>query len=657
MLVDSAVEVDVDTETADTSYSMDALAAQAAQTVIADSGPNPISIDNGSVTLPSPRGTSSSRPELENNGAVYSGDPNIDFSSAPSDPIELAWWVAQQITHFQPDGYAASDLALDDGQQTTASPPQGLGTRPSNGGLPSRETAEREKLREENRERKKRWRESNTERSTQIHIGSLLHSFVETTKTISFSDKDNDLRCRINKRAKTKFGPGPSVEKTAYVETEFNKRRNKRERKQRARALETGEYPSFAVAPELTDHLFSAHNPSASGAVQVAGNLLMKTLFGANGSPNLTIKAEASNALKLALENGSLDPRPFIEALRIMARNADLMRGINARLNYDREEDEGEGISGDDNGRQSMQSAGLCAESASSEGSMLNHQSTERIKAINAVTALLNEMADTKAYASPYGNPPPPVTKMNGYGVHKSNGVSQSTSSNETTNGHGLDQSQIDALLALANGGSLTDDEDDKTIADPDEFSAQQLDLSDMTEADGDINATLQRIISQLMAERGVDTSKDRRGNHFNMSRSDPYGNQSIRDQAALLQSLFAQAGVSINTVIPREQGQATSQLYAHLSSRARSTTPAKGINPVQARSYGSPAQMHQKILASPNVLAQANNSNQHPLQAITSRANVIGLPTRARNPEELRKIKSYGYPPLPGQKVGMRRQ
>ena len=382
----------------------------------------------------------------------------------------------------------------------------------------------------------------------------------------------------------------------------------------------------------------------------------MNTLFGSSGSRPRVAKSEASNPLKIALENGSLESGPFVEALQIMAKNADLMRGINARLNSERYDEEGDGISGEENGHQPKQSASTRADSATSDESMLNHQSAEIIKALNAATALLNDMADTKTYASPYGNPPPKKSIEDSQ-LPNSDGSAE-TSSKQATNGHGLDQSQIDALLALANGGSLTDDDDDKTIADPDEFDTQQLDSGGTAQSDSDIIATLQRYISHLMAERnGTENAGESKHNQFKTTRSDPYGSQSVRDQAAVLQSLFAQAGVSINTIMPREQGQATSQLYAHLSSRARSSTPAKSINSTQARSYGSTAQMHQRMLANPDVIAQAHQPHQRPLQSINSNGSMMGLSMRTRTAEEVKKIKSYGYPPLPGQKIGVRRK
>lgn len=63
----------------------------------------------------------------------------------------------------------------------------------------------KEKVRLENRERKKKWREDNSERN-----------------------KDNDLRSRVLKRANMMFGSESSIEKSNWMEEEFQKRKEKR---------------------------------------------------------------------------------------------------------------------------------------------------------------------------------------------------------------------------------------------------------------------------------------------------------------------------------------------------------------------------------------------------------------------------------------------
>ena len=466
------------------------------------------------------------------------------------------------------------------------------------------------------------------------------------------------MRCRLNKRAKTKFGAANNAEKTAWIEEEYNKRRNKREIKLRAHVIESGEFPSFALAPELGDRIFSSQNPDLPNDVQIAGNLLMNALFGVGNDGSERATADAARAFKATVDSGSPNPLPFVEALKIMARNAELMKGISVKLEYEGDELEHGITSGDDNGSPPLQSNEAHAGSASLPDSTLNQQSNEIIKALNAATALLYQMADTKTYASPYGNPPPKVaTVMNGHNK-QINGTGPSSASTQTGNGHGLDQSQIDALLALANGGSLTDDEDDKTIADPDEMNCQQLDPSGLPQTDTDITATLQRIINQLTAEKkGVQSLS----NGIGLPVPRPvtsYGSQSVQDQAATLQSLFTQVGVSINTVMPAAQSHATSALYNHLSNQAKSSIPSGGINPAHASAYGNTAQMQQRMLAKPGIFGDTDQSQHQPSPGPnTPSGTQNGLPTRTRNPEELLKIKTYGYPPLPGSRPGARKK
>ncbi|KAI8335790.1 hypothetical protein BC941DRAFT_429365 [Chlamydoabsidia padenii] len=80
-----------------------------------------------------------------------------------------------------------------------------------------------QKIRADNRERKKRWRELNEERN-----------------------KDNDLRCRVNKRANKLFGKEESEIKQQWVKEEFMKRQFKRKDKERRKTEgpnDTGHLP------------------------------------------------------------------------------------------------------------------------------------------------------------------------------------------------------------------------------------------------------------------------------------------------------------------------------------------------------------------------------------------------------------------------------
>ncbi|MCJ1243907.1 hypothetical protein MMC30_001104 [Trapelia coarctata] len=635
MEVVETMEVDAVGKATPAGVNMGTALTQAARAVRADT--------SSASTRETPVISSHDSPRLGNPDKQDSSTPtpfNVDLSTAPSDPRELAWWVAQQVTHFYQDGSESPAADLDDQSRRILSHPPGVHARHSDAELEPEQIAKKKKLREEARERKKQWRESNAQKN-----------------------KDNDLRCRINRLAKSKFGVAPSTEKSAYIEAEFNKRRNKRERKQRARAIAAGEAPSSAIAPELRDRIFSSASLNIPKEVETIGILLLNALFGGGNNSDEGQTAEAAKALGAAIKEMSPSPQVFIEAFKLMAKNSELMHGINAKMHYDGQDDEP--MSGDDNGIQPLQTTRTRSASASSQGSALNHQSQEKIWALNAATALLNQISDTKVYASPYSNPPPPPpaaaastdtykspysnpppapavpsTSRNGHEPNKTNGTGPPSDSKQAGDGHGLDQSQIDALLALANGGSLTDDEDDKTIADPDEIGGRQLETPGSPQTDNDIAATVQQIINQLT--------------------TDPKEGQSTagkQEQAATLQSLWTQAGVVINTIIPAAQSHATSQLYAHLSSQAKSNAPG-GTIPAHAGVYGNPTQIQHRSIADPGI--SGPSFAQHypipPSVGSNPRVQVFGLPVRHRNPEELKKIKTYGFPPLPGSRPGAKR-
>ncbi|KAI9503864.1 hypothetical protein GGI25_005660 [Coemansia spiralis] len=96
-----------------------------------------------------------------------------------------------------------------------------------------------DKMRLENRQRKKRWRELNDERN-----------------------KDNDLRCRVNKRANQLYGATHSADKEKWIGEEFARRQQRRREKEEKRKVSLPE--GFGSYMEL-EHQVRA----ASGAWKV----------------------------------------------------------------------------------------------------------------------------------------------------------------------------------------------------------------------------------------------------------------------------------------------------------------------------------------------------------------------------------------------------
>lgn len=453
------------------------------------------------------------------------------------------------------------------------------------------------------------------------------------------------------------------------MDSEFNKRREKRENRERIE----GDFPSFTFDPNLGTKLFS-QSTDLSSAINAAGTLLINVLQGVRSTNN----REAAAALKAALQDADANSTPFLEAFRILGASPEVVNAINTTMRdfdvFAYADTESVSVNSAQasvcdggNAPSSLESdavmptSGLRGGIADSYNADFAHQPKANvIKAIEAATSILHDIAggSSDTYVTPYANPPPSIDQnssmSNGASLQS---VNNAVDSRKSAVEPGLDKSDIDDFLKLAAGGSVSDEEEDAAMSDaPDDMSVSG-DHTAMPQPDGDVGATLQRIINELMAERngsqnGVQVD-GRLGLPLGTSSTNLYGSSIAKDQAAQLKSLFAQAGVSINTIMPAEQSRATSQLYAHLSSRANTfPTSGGGINPSHASAYGNTTQMTQRILTRPGASLQALQTAPS-----ASRGNVVGPPVRARNAEELRKIQEYGFPPLPGSRPGQKRK
>lgn len=497
-------------------------------------------------------------------------------------------------------------------------------------------------------------------------------------------DKDNDLRCRVNARAKTLWGDHPSAEKASWMEVEFRKRRSKREKKRQS----DGTFPGFNLDTNLAITLFPDQSTVLSRNIHAAGTLLLNTLQGVrNGtiSPN----RESAAALKFGLEDSSENLKPFVEALRVLGGSSQVINAIEiAMQEYDEDAEPtkpaepaksteptehaqknaetdkvsaytgGGSPSGASESPSLVQASGIRGGIARSYVLDTNFQSDDVVKALNTATDILTDIAagTSDTYVTPYANPPI-ILAQNGLAMANGN------SKHETRNGSkqngaeiSLDRSQVDNLLELAAGGSESDEDEDDILPDAQGAIVQKENEVKNAQQDDDVLATLQCIVNELMvgANGGSNLFSTENGQALSngTSQTDMFGTDTAKEQAVALKRSFDRAGVSINTIIPAAQSLATSQLYAHLSSRAnRFPTSGGGINPNNASAYGNTADMTQRMLSRPGNAVQ-NLQFASPHSRMNSRP-----PVRGRNAEELKKVQEYGFPPLPGSRPGKKRK
>ncbi|CAO3593363.1 unnamed protein product [Absidia cylindrospora] len=137
----------------------------------------------------------------------------------------------------------------------------------------------KQKIRDENRTRKQRWRVNNEERN-----------------------KDNDLRCRVNKRSHKLFGMEPSEHKKKWVAEEFQRRRAKRQEKERRKQAVNGALAAtHSPTTQMTDDSESA------AIAQLQHKLLQhyQSLFGMDQQDSEKTK-NSTAALVAALQNPQL---------------------------------------------------------------------------------------------------------------------------------------------------------------------------------------------------------------------------------------------------------------------------------------------------------------------------------------------------------------
>ncbi|GAA5816369.1 hypothetical protein MFLAVUS_009897 [Mucor flavus] len=122
--------------------------------------------------------------------------------------------LAAVNSHGMPPGFMAAAAAAAAAAELASNNTNDVDQNMLHMSLSHIDHVKKESIRASNRERKKKWRIHNEERN-----------------------KDNDLRCRVNKRANKLYGPGESEIKTKWIKEEFEKRRQKRMDKERRKHI------------------------------------------------------------------------------------------------------------------------------------------------------------------------------------------------------------------------------------------------------------------------------------------------------------------------------------------------------------------------------------------------------------------------------------
>ena len=443
------------------------------------------------------------------------------------------------------------------------------------------------------------------------------------TDTI-LSDKDNDLRCRVYKLAKAKFGDETSPAAQAFIQSEFQRRRSRRQVRQQHRTTAAGALPQFAVSLAPT-------NPSTSVSNSIA--------------PDTTNHAQrATDAGGSWVENNASH------------------------------DTEGAARTPEDSFLTDGGTNNEAAPAAHSDGI---------VQAINNVLATLGDLANPRPYQSPYVKPP--TTRQDEVSTTQpasNGGAPRSSNSQEAP----ISMAQIDAFLALANGGSLSDDEDededdDETISEPSSEKEGPEESGsgarDVVDRDTEMETFADNLVDQLASNRaggsvGVPASP-----------TAAYAEEAANEQATRVRNDLPNAGLVVNAVVPAAQGEALSRLYGYMAHQATPAptprrpsvvmeTPSPAARPASqgaenATSAGNsprpgifrtPAARRAAV----RMREQADKLNARQGSAAAAGVEAAGAEAGGEGPEkppdkQEKKVRSFGFPPVAGAQGGAARK
>ena len=198
---------------------------------------------------------------------------------------------------------------------------------------------------------------------------------------------------------------------------------------------------------------------------------------------------------------------------------------------------------------------------------MTRQEDLEKTYSLYSASSLLNDLADTRKYISPYAAlpPPPPLPNIPEGVIESKSGpelpiINEQLSTKDTQVSGDTDDDEtqyIDSILELANGGSpVENDDDDATISDPDMVDEETF-LADVPiNPDSELDSIVREVIADLIRQRAA-------------NQLPPLTVEAIRAC-----TLIAEGCVPVNTVVSASHGQITSQIYAFITKRFRSTDP-----------------------------------------------------------------------------------
>ena len=466
------------------------------------------------------------------------------------------------------------------------------------------------------------------------------------------------MRSRVNREAKQKFGTKSSAGKTAWIEKELVKRRNKLETKQRLQLAVAGKWPQFKVTKEVRESML-ARDQSLPAKEQKIRSLVIDLLFPTEGKKtNKSAPIRKAEALFAAVGEGSVGNDDILgNVLKVIADTPEAMKSIRAGVagvaTEVAELEENLAPDRDDlsplqhraskepirsNAPKESGKAPAAAPQDASEDS--EAEPVKMMNAINDAVAILARIKDV-------------TNRIPAASSTKQQKKSQKQRAKPTS--IGID---LDAFLITANAGPLDsplenpndpgiEHSSDETISDPGELVHKGTPVDADKKSDSEIWSTINHVIDELVSMRQEYEAKKQDSNGFN-----------VQAQAQKARKLLEDADLRTNFAMTKAKSKAISHLYSQLPGLLDSDSQLTKDPPttMDLRRNSEPQPEASKDLTvtprRPTIPAQPSVD---PPRSLLSLADILNSPepSGVRTEEEQRKIKSYGFPPLPGFRIG----
>lgn len=470
------------------------------------------------------------------------------------------------------------------------------------------------------------------------------------------------MRSRVNREAKLKFGHDNTPEKMVWIEDELTKRRNKMEAKLGILASEFDRFPDFRIPIDARNAMVvpnSSLSPKAREILWLVVDLLFpKTSRRAKSQAMKTVKTLLAAIDEIWRGEDEILKTVFEKIAGFTEAMGSIRAGLAAAAEADSEPVamSHEGVSYLANptppSGATRSSTGLSIQSPPAQGDEASADTNELMKVINDAVAILAHINDFTIHTSSDSNHQP------------------GKESQKMVNGAAPAGIDLDAFLVTANAGPLggmleegedkdedgdgdmTDGTDDETIADLIELANGDTSASAGTRPDSTIGDTIDFAIDQLVNKRMAFEAKQRRKSGFDA--------HTLADKA---RKLLADANLRTNSVMTKAKSEAISHLYSQLAELLK-------WEPELIDSLS--------MLSGPNVIVHAKSATPidpalFPIEPAVSTPSAVGPPqmipsiaakyklsilsphqsSGARTEEEQHKIRSYGFPPLPGSRIG----